>query len=155
MKTTLLFSTLALAVRVFAAVPPACLLNAVNTQDLPGDLDAVCGDDALEIQEAIASLCTGDNVSIAQSAFISTCSVAGSSVAPYTATATATNSATATGSGSSTATTGASGSGGSSASSTNSAGGSSATDNAAADPKKQVGSFAAAAIAIAGVVFVL
>lgn len=80
MKTTLLFSTLVLAVRVFAAVPPACLLNAVNTQDLPGDLDAICGDDALEIQGAIASLCTGDNVSIAQSAFISTCSVAGSSV---------------------------------------------------------------------------
>lgn len=80
MKTTLLFSVLALAVRVFAAVPPACLLSAVNIQDAPGDLDAVCGDEALEIQEAIASMCTGDNISVAQSAFISTCSVAGSSV---------------------------------------------------------------------------
>lgn len=80
MKTTLLLPLLALAVRVFAAVPPACLLSAVNTQDEPGDLGAVCGNDALEVQEAIVSLCTGDYVAAAQSAFISTCSAAGSSV---------------------------------------------------------------------------
>lgn len=175
MKASLILPVLAFAVRVLA-VPPACLLAAVNTQDEPSDLDAICGDDAQDVQEAIVSLC-GDNQSLAQSAFISTCSAAGSSVAPYTATHTSESTATASGTfiyttavynsdcdctttivtsatsgaavstGLATATSGG-------ASATNTAGSSSATDNAAADAK-QVGSFAAAAIAIAGVVAVL
>lgn len=149
MKASLFFPIAVFAVRVLADVPPACLLSAVNTQDEPSDLAAICGSDAVEVQEAIASLCS-DNASVAQSAFISTCSAAGSSVAPYTATGTSSATGTARTTGSSaTQTSNASG-----GSASNTAGGASATGNAAADVK-QVGSFAAAAIAIAGVVAVL
>jgi hypothetical protein len=80
MKASIILPVLGLAVRVLADTPPACLLNAVNTQDDPSDLSSVCGDDAIDVQEAIASMCNGNAVSAAQSAFISTCSVAGSSV---------------------------------------------------------------------------
>jgi hypothetical protein len=78
MKTSIILPLLALSVRVLA-IPPACLLSAVNTQDEPSNLRAICGDEANEVQEAIASLC-GDNAKVAQSAFIATCSSAGSSV---------------------------------------------------------------------------
>lgn len=78
MKTSIILPLLALSVRVLA-IPPACLLDAVNTQEEPSDLSAICGNDAEEVQGAIASLC-GDNQSVAQSAFIATCSGAGSSV---------------------------------------------------------------------------
>ncbi|KIX08167.1 uncharacterized protein Z518_02823 [Rhinocladiella mackenziei CBS 650.93] len=179
MKASLILPVFAFTVRVLADVPPACLLNAVNTQDEPGDLSAICGDDAIDVQEAIASMC-GDNQSVAQSAFLSTCSAAGSSVAPYTATSTSESQTTGASSGTfvyttavynsdcdctttivTSASSGAAAStgivtatSGGSASATNTAGGSSATDNAAVDAK-QVGSFAAAVIAIAGVVAVL
>lgn len=79
MKASLFFPIAFFAVRVLADVPPACLLSAVNTQDEPSDLSAICGSDAQDVQQAIASLCS-DNASVAQSAFISTCSAAGSSV---------------------------------------------------------------------------
>jgi len=78
MKTSVVLSLLALSVRVLA-IPPACLLDAVNTQDEPSDLAAICGNESKDVQQAIASLC-GDNQSVAQSAFIATCSGAGSSV---------------------------------------------------------------------------
>ncbi|KIX94394.1 uncharacterized protein Z520_09780 [Fonsecaea multimorphosa CBS 102226] len=185
MKTSLLLQFVALAVRVVLAdIPPACLLSAVNTQDQPGNLSSICGNEATDVQKAIASMCSGNAVSVAQSAFISTCSVAGSSVAPYTAssssnktshtstaagtfvyttavynsdcsctttivTSATTGAAVSTGLASATPTGGSSGASGS-----NSAGGTSATGNAAAD-NKQVGSFVAAVIAIAGVVAVL
>ena len=80
MKPSFILSVFAFAVRVLADVPPACLLAAVNTQDNPADLSAVCGKEAPDVQHAIASLCSGDSQSIAQSAFIATCSSAGSSV---------------------------------------------------------------------------
>jgi len=149
MKASLFFPIAFFAVRVLAEVPPACLLSAVNTQDEPSDLAALCGSDAEDVQEAIASLCS-DNASAAQSAFISTCSAAGSSVAPYTATGTPSQGTARTTGTSATQTPNAS----TGASASNTAGGASATGNAAADVK-QVGSFAAAAIAIAGVVAVL
>jgi len=184
MKTTIILSVLAsLTVKVFADLPPACLLNAVNTQDSPGDLSAVCGDEAQDVQSAIASMCNSNVVSAAQSAFISTCSVAGTSVAPFTATSTSNSTASTTkGPSSSTggtfvyttavynsdcsctstivtsvsATTGVAvptDSNGASATGASSSSGSgiSASGNAAADTK-QVGSFAAAVIAIAGIV---
>lgn len=182
MKTSIILPILvSFAVRVLADVPPACLLNAVNTQEDPSNLSAVCGNEANDVQKAIASLCSGNVVSVAQSAFISTCSVAGSSVAPYTATsnssATTTKNSSATSAGTfiyttavynsdcsctttivATATSGAVVSTGlataTGANGASSTGGSSASGNAAADTK-QVGSFAAAVIAIAGVVAVL
>lgn len=79
MKFALLLPVVVFAVRVLADVPPACLLQAVNTQDNPSDLAAVCGNEALDVQKAIASLCDNSQA-VAQSAFISTCSGAGSSV---------------------------------------------------------------------------
>ncbi len=79
MKLSLILSVFASAIGVLAAVPPACLLEAVNTQDDPSDLSAICGNEATDVQQAIASVC-GNNQSVAQSAFISTCSSAGSSV---------------------------------------------------------------------------
>ena len=78
MKSSIILPLLALAGRVLA-VPPACLLDAVNTQDEPSDLSAICGADHKDVQQAIASLC-GNNQAVAQSAFVSTCSGAGSSV---------------------------------------------------------------------------
>ncbi len=83
MKASIILPLLALAARVLAAVPPACLLSAVNTQDNPSDLSSVCGSDALDAQEAIASICSGNAMSAAQSAFLSTCSGAGSSVGTF------------------------------------------------------------------------
>jgi hypothetical protein len=80
MKTSIALSLLALAARVLAATPPGCLLNAVNTQDDPTDLSSICGSDATDVQEVIASICPSGAVSAAQSAFIATCSGAGSSV---------------------------------------------------------------------------
>jgi len=169
--SVVLLPTFLFAVRALADVPPACLLSAVNTQDNPTDLSSLCGDEANDVQKAINSLCTSTNKSAAQSAFIATCSSAGSSVAPYTATSAAT---TSTPSGSFVYTTvvdgstvvtsaGSSPTSGAGASAeatgttaTNSAGESaaSATGNAASE-QRQVGSFAAAVIAIAGVVAVL
>lgn len=82
MRTSIVLPLLALSVRVLA-IPPACLLNAVNTQDEPSDLEAICGSDAEDVQQAIVDLC-GDSQSAAQSEFIATCSAAGSSVGEYT-----------------------------------------------------------------------
>lgn len=77
MRSTILVTVLAVSARaVLAALPPACLLQAVNTQDEPSDLKAICGDSPTDVQQAIASMC-GDTVSMAQSAFIATCSGAG------------------------------------------------------------------------------
>jgi len=78
MKSTLILSAIAFATGILAQ-PPACLLQAVNTEASPGDLTSVCGNDATKVQKAIASLC-GSNQSAAQSAFVATCSGAGKSV---------------------------------------------------------------------------
>ena len=83
MKSTILFTLLALSSRIIADTPPACLLAAVNTEHTPGDLSVVCGKDATKVQSAIASKCTGSNVAKAQSAFISTCSGAGVEVGMF------------------------------------------------------------------------
>jgi hypothetical protein len=77
MKSTIVFTLLALSSSIIAATPPACLLAAVNTEQSPGDLSVVCGKDATKVQSAIASLCSGSAVTPAQNAFIATCSGAG------------------------------------------------------------------------------
>lgn len=77
---TILFSVLfAFLARLAFAIPPACLLHAVNTQDEPADLSAVCGDGALNVQSYMYDNC-GNSGDIAQKAFIDTCSSAGTSV---------------------------------------------------------------------------
>ena len=79
MKTILFTILLAFIVQLAFAIPPACLLHAVNTQDEPGDLSAVCGSGALTVQSYMADNC-GNVASDAQKAFIATCSSAGTSV---------------------------------------------------------------------------
>jgi len=79
MQTAFLTLLFALFARIAFALPPACLLHAVNTADAPGDLSAVCGDGAEDIQSYMASNC-GNFQDDAQKAFIATCSSAGTSV---------------------------------------------------------------------------
>merc|ERR1712232_371057 len=57
MQTTVFALIFALFARVAFAIPPACLLHAVNTADAPGDLSAVCGDGATDVQPYMASNC--------------------------------------------------------------------------------------------------
>lgn len=87
MQTTLFTILIAIFARIaYAAIPPACLLHGVNTQDEPSDLSAVCGNGATKVQSFLAQNC-GNYEQDAQKAFIATCSSAGTSVAAYTATA--------------------------------------------------------------------
>lgn len=61
------------------AIPPACLIHGVNTQEDPADLSSVCGNGAKTVQKYLASNC-GQQQDTAQKAFIATCSSAGTSV---------------------------------------------------------------------------
>jgi len=83
MRSTILFYFVASLSSVLA-MPPACLLAAVNTQPNPANLTAVCGSGATNVQKAIASMC-GSNVAVAESAFASTCSSAGKTVPTFAA----------------------------------------------------------------------
>lgn len=91
MKTVLFSLLFAFIAQLAFAIPPACLLHAVNTQDEPGDLNSVCGNGALTVQSHMAINC-GKWEQDAQKAFIATCSSAGKSVAAYTASATSSGS---------------------------------------------------------------
>lgn len=68
--------------QLVTALPPGCLLQAVNTQNQPGDLSAVCGDGALIVQSYMAGNC-GTAAEEAQKQFIATCSSAGTSVGKF------------------------------------------------------------------------
>ncbi|RMD41099.1 hypothetical protein DV735_g4047, partial [Chaetothyriales sp. CBS 134920] len=95
MKAAILFSLLPL---LAAANPPACLLQAVNTSDDPSDLGSICASKgAPSIQQAIFDNCASGKIeSLAQSAFIATCSSAGSSVAKFIASSTESDSSSST-----------------------------------------------------------
>lgn len=79
MQTAIFTLFFAFFARFTFAMPPGCLLHAVNTADAPGDMSAVCGDGAQDIQSHMASNC-GDFEEDAQKAFIDTCSSAGTTV---------------------------------------------------------------------------
>lgn len=79
MQFSFLLTVLAFVAHLAYAIPYACLLAGVNTQDNPADLPAVCGKGATTVQRYLASNC-GGNVNDAQKAFIATCSAAGTSV---------------------------------------------------------------------------
>lgn len=79
MRNTLLVILVTFLANLALAVTPGCLLQAVNTQTEPGDLSAVCGNGAKEIQAYIAGNCGAFEES-AQQAFVNTCSSAGTSV---------------------------------------------------------------------------
>lgn len=82
MRATFALPILALALGALAN-PPACLLAVVGQQDSPHDLKAICGDDAKDVQAALDKDCSKDTKSVAQEAFVSTCSSAGSSIGKF------------------------------------------------------------------------
>lgn len=74
-------------VHVVTAVPPACLISAVNTQDDPHDIEAVCsGDAAQEVAKAISTNCD-DVQDIATEWFASVCKDAGVTICTFTSSA--------------------------------------------------------------------
>lgn len=82
-----LLTLLALAIlptTTLAATPPAYLLSAVNQQANPANLNAICGDDARQVQDDVEVMCSLDgDRSVAQKAFLSTCREAGMSVGEF------------------------------------------------------------------------
>lgn len=62
--------------RLVVAIPPACLLGAVNTQPNPADLSSICGPNADDVMSEIEALC-GNEVEAAMDAFEETCGAAG------------------------------------------------------------------------------
>lgn len=78
-KLTTAFALFAVAAQVAVAAPPACLLAAVNTQDDPSDMKAVCSGGASEVKKYLSSNC-GDNADAANSAFEEQCKDAGVTV---------------------------------------------------------------------------
>jgi len=100
-KSTIIFAFLALA-NIVVAVPPACLLAAVNKQENPADLAKICGSDSMSVQRDIVSVCDQSDISKALQAFAQTCGDAGKKVslidtATLTPSATRSGSAVATG----------------------------------------------------------
>lgn len=79
MRALLLSLILAYIAQLTTAIPPGCLLHAVNTQNQPGDMSAVCGDGALTVQAHMANNC-GSIEEEAQKQFIASCSAAGTVV---------------------------------------------------------------------------
>lgn len=83
MKPSLLLPILAsFALRVVVAdIHPAGLVQAIVKQEQqPANLTAICGQEGTDVQKAMPSMCSSSSESAAQSAFISTCSEAGSSL---------------------------------------------------------------------------
>ncbi|KAF3491988.1 uncharacterized protein GIQ15_01505 [Arthroderma uncinatum] len=59
-----------------AAFPPACVIGAVNTQNVPGDFDTVCGSASNTVQKQIVKFCKED-VDSGLKTFKTICSDAG------------------------------------------------------------------------------
>ena len=62
------------------AVSPTSLFSGLwlcSTQSEPGDLEAICGTSASEVQAAINELCDDDSVGLALEAYDETCSGSG------------------------------------------------------------------------------
>lgn len=162
MRTAIFVTIVAIFARFSFAVPPGCLLHAVNTQDEPSDLSAICGDGALDVQSYMADNC-GKYEDTAQKAFIDTCSSAGTSVAAYTATSssnstTSTKSSSGTGLITSTTAHATGGSSSNSASASRSGSGSPISSTAGANVdyrQAALGPMAAAAVALIGAVAAL
>ncbi|KAK2764033.1 hypothetical protein FQN54_009652 [Arachnomyces sp. PD_36] len=79
-KSTIFIALLALCNFVVAAIPPpACLLAAINQQDKPSDMNAMCGANSKDVQSTIQDIC-GDDVDAALKAYSKSCSEAGKEV---------------------------------------------------------------------------
>ncbi|KAL9068863.1 MAG: hypothetical protein Q9157_006367 [Trypethelium eluteriae] len=71
-KASLVFALFAASAQVAFAVPPSCLLDAINTQPNSADLKSICGKNAGAVKSAITSGC-GSNIDDAMSAFKKVC----------------------------------------------------------------------------------
>ncbi|PSK34586.1 hypothetical protein B9Z65_8912 [Elsinoe australis] len=92
-KTSFIFAAFAVAAQLASAqTPPACLLAAVNTNQNPADVNAICKKSS-EMGDKLNDMC-GDNLDSAQKAFTSICKNAGVAV---TLSASSSASASATG----------------------------------------------------------
>ncbi|KAL8904231.1 MAG: hypothetical protein Q9171_007125 [Xanthocarpia ochracea] len=81
-KSTLLAALFAASTQlVAAAVPPACLIAAFNTQPVPGNLPLICGSDSGKVQSEIRSACnTAEYEKAALAAFKEICGSIGKTV---------------------------------------------------------------------------
>ncbi|KAJ9642355.1 hypothetical protein H2201_004747 [Coniosporium apollinis] len=61
LRNILPFILIALAKSANAAAPPACLLDAINTQPNPADLRHICVYRAAEVRNEIANICGGSD----------------------------------------------------------------------------------------------
>ncbi|KAF2117690.1 hypothetical protein BDV96DRAFT_570704 [Lophiotrema nucula] len=95
-KTIFAFAFIA-ASQLVAAIPPACLLGALNTYEKPGDISAVCKEK--DASATIAKFC-GDSTDDALSAFADTCNKAGVKVSTEINTTATASSSKSTGTGS-------------------------------------------------------
>ncbi|KAL9604971.1 MAG: hypothetical protein Q9219_000159 [cf. Caloplaca sp. 3 TL-2023] len=78
-KSALFLAIFAASTQIVAALPPACLLAAVNTESDPADLPTICGSHASKVTAQIKQLC-GDNTDAAMKAFKETCGSAGETI---------------------------------------------------------------------------
>ncbi|KAK2806399.1 hypothetical protein FQN49_008804, partial [Arthroderma sp. PD_2] len=74
-KSALVFLFFALCGLV-AAFPPSCVVGAVNTQDVPGDFETICGSANKSVQKEVVKFCKG-NAEAGLKTFKSICSDAG------------------------------------------------------------------------------
>ena len=56
------------------------LLMENRAQENPADLEAICGESLSEVQEAIQSACSGDELEAAEDAFSGTCAESGTTI---------------------------------------------------------------------------
>ncbi|KAF1810282.1 hypothetical protein P152DRAFT_460790 [Eremomyces bilateralis CBS 781.70] len=146
MKSFIVVALVALA-QFAVATPPACILAAANTQDNPADVEGICKNKASEIQGNLASICGGQNDN-AQSAFAAICKSAGVTVSPYVASSSGTSNGPSSGPTSTGSPTGSesANTGGTPTGSAN------PSDSTGAASRREFGSFAAVAIAAAGLI---
>jgi cobalamin biosynthesis Mg chelatase CobN len=78
-KASTLLAVLALAARVAAAAPPACLLAAVNTCENPADIKNICSNESDKVTSYITKNC-GDYEDAATKWFKETCEDAGETI---------------------------------------------------------------------------
>ncbi|KAL8849959.1 MAG: hypothetical protein Q9221_005065 [Calogaya cf. arnoldii] len=81
-KSTLLAALFAASTKlVSAAVPPGCLIAAINTQADPSDFGLICGSDSGKVKSAISSTCnSAEYEKAAMAAFQEICKSMGKTV---------------------------------------------------------------------------
>ncbi|KAL8650506.1 MAG: hypothetical protein Q9210_003781 [Variospora velana] len=70
---------LAASAQLVAALPPSCLIKAINTEPEPANLSVMCGSRASNVQAEIRKMCSG-NTDVAMKAYKQVCEDAGKTV---------------------------------------------------------------------------